>query len=244
MILAVLTAPALGLVGGLAAACFVKVHGIAFLGSPRSERVSHAHESPRTMLAPMAVLATLCAAIGLASPLLLPALARAAQSWTHLPVDALAAPAGMAARSTLGISLVAAGLLVLVGLLVLWRRWAGKPARRSETWGCGYSAPTARMQYTGSALSASLVEFFSFAVFPRLERLRPRGAFPRRAVLRTTVPDTILDLAILPAIHRWTGIAARLRALYRSRVRVQVLLVLATLLALLAFRFVSFFGGR
>jgi formate hydrogenlyase subunit 3/multisubunit Na+/H+ antiporter MnhD subunit len=237
MILAVLTAPALGLLGGLAAACFVKVHGIAFLGSPRSERVSHAHESPRTMLVPMAVLAAICAAVGLGSPLLLPALARAAQSWTHLPVDALAAPDGMAARSTLRISLVAAGLLVLMALLVLWRRWAGKPSRRSETWSCGYSAPTARMQYTGSSLSTSLVELFSFAVFPRLERLRPRGPFPRRAVLRTTVPDTILDLIILPAISRLTGVAARLRALYRGRVRVQVLLVLATLVVLLALRF-------
>ena len=93
------------------------------------------------------------------------------------------------------------------------------------------------MQYTGSSLSTSLVELFSFAVFPRLERLRPRGPFPRRAVLRTTVPETVLDLIILPAVNRCTGVAARLRALYRGYVRVQVLLVLATLVVLLALRF-------
>ena len=38
---AALAAPALALIGALAVACFVKVYGTVFLGTPRSE---HAHE--------------------------------------------------------------------------------------------------------------------------------------------------------------------------------------------------------
>lgn len=44
--IAVLSAPILALIGGLALACFVKVFGIAFLGEPRSTGAEHAHEAP------------------------------------------------------------------------------------------------------------------------------------------------------------------------------------------------------
>ncbi len=49
-----LGAPVLALVGGLAAACFAKVVGVAFLGSPRSAHARHAHEASPSMLAAMA----------------------------------------------------------------------------------------------------------------------------------------------------------------------------------------------
>ena len=44
----------------------MKVVGVVFLGSPRSAHARAAHEAPRTMLAPMAILAGACVAIGLA----------------------------------------------------------------------------------------------------------------------------------------------------------------------------------
>src|SRR5208337_2773927 len=50
--IAAFAAPALALIGALAVACFVKVFATVFLGSPRSECVVHAHESPWSMLGP------------------------------------------------------------------------------------------------------------------------------------------------------------------------------------------------
>ena len=65
---AVVAAPVLAMIGALALACFVKVYGIAFLGSsrrPDSGRLSGGvRESPVSMLAPMSVLALCCALIG------------------------------------------------------------------------------------------------------------------------------------------------------------------------------------
>ena len=55
----------MGLISGLAAACFAKAFGIVFLGSPRSEEAGEAREVARPMRAAMAVLALLCIAIGL-----------------------------------------------------------------------------------------------------------------------------------------------------------------------------------
>ena len=54
----------MGLISGLAAACFAKAFGIVFLGSPRTAEAGTAHEAAPPMRAAMAVLALLCVAIG------------------------------------------------------------------------------------------------------------------------------------------------------------------------------------
>ena len=55
----------LALIGGLAAACFVKVFGVAFLGRPRSTEAEHAVEVPVPMRGGMALLAAACLLIGI-----------------------------------------------------------------------------------------------------------------------------------------------------------------------------------
>ena len=55
----------LALIGGLAAACFVKVFGVAFLGRPRSREAEHAQEAPLAMRAGMSLLAAACLWIGI-----------------------------------------------------------------------------------------------------------------------------------------------------------------------------------
>jgi len=57
---ALLTVGLFALTGGLAAFAFVRLTGIALLGSPRSDVARHAHESSPWMLGPMTVLAVLC----------------------------------------------------------------------------------------------------------------------------------------------------------------------------------------
>ena len=235
---AVLAVPALGLVGGLAAACFVKVHGAVFLGNPRSGAAQRAHEAPAAMLLPMAVLAAACAAIGLAPAAVLPLLERAAAEWSGLPAAALAATAADAAVSANRVSLAALALLLAIAALWLLRRVRlGRPQPQAETWGCGFTAPTARMQYTGSSFAEMLVQRFLWAFRPHVELEPPRGLFPRRAAFASEVPDTVLDRWLLPALRTGEWIAARLRALVPAAVHFQAVLVLATLVVLLVWRF-------
>jgi hydrogenase-4 component B len=229
---AALAAPALALVGGLAAACFAKVHGVVFLGSARSDRATRAHEAPRAMLAPMAALAAACAAIGLFPAAALPALRRGAAAWSQLAPAALAPPSERAAEAAGTITLAAAALLAAVAAVALWRRRARGPV--AETWGCGYAAPTARMQYTGSSFAQMLTLRFGWAFFPRARVEPPRGPFPASAAFSSHVPDTVLDVMLLPATRLATGAGERVRRLQRDKVQGQALLVVVALLGLLA----------
>jgi hydrogenase-4 component B len=233
--------PVLALVGGLAAACFAKVVGVVFLGAARSTHAERAHEAPGAMLAPMAALAAACVVIGLAPTAVLPPLARAAAAWSRLDAGLLAGPAARAASGAWRVSLIAAALLLLAaGVAALRRRRlaAAAPAPEVETWGCAFVAPTARMQYTGSSLAELLLRRFSWAIFPRGAPPRLEGPFPGAAAFRTHVPDTVLDLAILPVARAYGWLATRARLLYLRRIQFQMLLVLMTLVAVLAWGFV------
>ena len=234
-------APVLALVGGLAAACFAKVVGVVFLGSPRSGHAAHAHEAPRSMLAPMGLLAVLCAAIGLFPFAVLPPLGAAAADWARVDPSLLAAASERAASGAAGVGAVAAALLLAAAALALLRRrrLAAHPALAPvETWGCGFAAPTARMQYTGSSFAALLLKRFSWAVPRRGEIPAPEGPFPRTERFRTEVPDAVLDLFLVPVARAYAWVAVSARLLYLRRIQFQMLLVLTALVALLAWGFV------
>ncbi len=66
-----LMAGVLALIGGLAAACFAKVYGVAFLGRPRSREAENAREVPWSMQAGMVMLAAACVIIGIAPGIVL-----------------------------------------------------------------------------------------------------------------------------------------------------------------------------
>jgi len=234
---AALAAPALALVGGLAAACFAKVHGTVFLGVPRSESARKAHESPAAMLLPMAALALACAAIGLLPAAVLPALRRGAAAWARLAPEALGEPSARAMSAASRISVAAAALILLAGAIAVWRRPRAR-GPETETWGCGFTAPTPRMQYTGSSFAEMLTLRFGWAFFPHARAVPPRGPFPRQGSFSSHVPDTVLDVALVWVVRRTSQTAERLRRLHSGQVQGQALLVALALLALFAWRFI------
>jgi hypothetical protein len=94
------------------------------------------------------------------------------------------------------------------------------------------------MQYTGSSFAELLLRTFSWTIFPRVTRPRIDGPFPAEGAFGTHVPDTVLDLLLLPAARGYQWLATRTRLLYLRRMQVQILLVLATLVAALVWGFV------
>jgi len=173
----VLAAAGLAFVGGVSALATTRAFGIVFLGSPRDATVPVGDEPPGSMLVPMLCHAGLAIALGVWPQLAIDLLASSLALFpfgTPASVDAALAPL----RSLVWASRILAILLLAVGF-VRWRQ--GLAARRSPTWGCGYSAASPRMQYTGSSFVEHFARIFE-ACMPVLRRERiPSEIFPQTA---------------------------------------------------------------
>ncbi|MEI6208295.1 MAG: proton-conducting transporter membrane subunit [Desulfuromonadales bacterium] len=228
-----LAAPALAIVGGLAVACFVKVYGIIFLGAPRTEEHAAQHEAGWQMLLPMALLAQLCAIIGLAPALFGEILQRA--SLTALPVSASPVEKILSALVPLPmVTYLGVALLVLLALLSLWykRRLAAAPSGTAVTWGCGYQRPVARMQYSASSFAQMLTGLFAFLLRPQEHKSAITGIFPGHTVFKSHVPEAVLELVYIPALERLSERFAGIRKLQNGILQQYILYTLITLILL------------
>jgi hydrogenase-4 component B len=209
--LAVLAAPALALIGGLALACFVKVFGVTFLGEPRSAAAAAvAHDAAPSMRWPMAALLGACAWIGLLPATLAPLLQAAAATWAPL-AGAVSLVAPLAPLPLVGAA--GWGLLLLFILLGGWLRGRTRHAPRDvSTWGCGYLAPTPRMQYSASSFADLLVSQFRFGLWTERHGGKVRGLFPIAGAFASHTPDAVLDRALLPGFRKLAQGCCWLRA--------------------------------
>jgi hydrogenase-4 component B len=229
-------APALALIGALAVACFVKVHGSVFLGTARSEHAHHAHEAPAVMLGPMGVLVGCCLLIGLAPALLAPILDEAVLAWAPGVEDSglrLVTLAPLGWITVLGLVLIAGLLAASVALGLRLRSHA---VEKGATWGCGYVAPTPRMQYTSSSFADMLVGLFRWALRPRTHQPESLPLFPQKTAFHSEVPDTVLDEAVLPVFRFGAWLFSRFRVFQQGSIQTYLLYIFIALIALLLWR--------
>ncbi len=233
---AAFVAAALALIGALAAACFVKVYGAVFLGTARSQHARHAHESPPTMIAAMSVLVACCFYIGLAPRTIAPVLGRGIAAWAPDLIDPTSQIVFLAPLNwitAMGLVLIAA--LSIGGLLMMLRLRQGG-VEKSGTWGCGYSAPTPRIQYTSSSFAQMLVSLFAWALRPRIHQPQDMPLFPRHAVFHSEVADTVLDKAVLPTFRIGAWLFSHFRVFQQGSIQTYLLYIFIALITLLLWR--------
>ncbi len=175
---------ALALIGGIVALAFAKLYGTVFLGSPRSHEVAEAAEVDNFRLAAMALPLAGILFVGLFPATAATIVTRAAGFFVRTPAsvsDWLLAPALTAVGRT-------AWLLIAVVAALAWLRHRALRARKvtqGPTWGCGFTAPNVRMQYTGESFSEGLQ-----SIMPSLTRQDGEG-------------DAVVKSEIFPSAHRF-----------------------------------------
>jgi len=175
----VCAAALLAFVGAVSALSIVRAFGVAFLGAPRDASVKVAGPTPRSMTASMLVHAAAVVLVG-AFPVASLAIATVPAALFSAPAAAAANEGGLvalltpvqtAAQALLALSVVIGG----VGWLL------GRRSRKHVTWGCGYTAPNTRMQYSASSFSAQFAAVFD-GFLPQLRRERlSKDVFPAQA---------------------------------------------------------------
>ena len=239
-VFAIAVVAALALIGGLATACFVKAFGIMFVGQPRSDAARNVHEPGAAMRGAMMVSALLCVTIGLwpAGAVRLVASATAdlmgARDGGFPPLP----PLGAITRAALALGTLVA-LLALLRAALLRRR----VVRSAATWGCGYEAPTARMQYTAESFARPLLEPFAPLIGARLDRQGPEGPFPAFARYERHVGDMAGERFLIPAYQRVLRLFSHVRGLQHGRIQLYLAYILVTLVVLLVWQ-LSALGGR
>ncbi|MDD5214204.1 MAG: hydrogenase 4 subunit B [Methylococcales bacterium] len=174
------SAAALALTAALAAACFVKVFGLIFLGVPRSRHAEKAKEIDNIgMLAAPAMLAGLCFFFGIFPSVILDLLGGvtnhildAALPQTSVLTPLWLAPVSMQQASYSPLLILVS---VLITALILFLALHGKgatKARIAPTWDCGFGALSPRMQYTSSAFTMPLRRIFAtvFLIDEKIEK--------------------------------------------------------------------------
>ncbi len=238
-----IAAALLALTGALAAAAFVKVYGVAFLGKARERRAAHAREVPRGMLAGMGLLALLCLLLGVLPTTVIDVLSAVPELLLGYT------PPSMTAHGWLWLTPVSADVasysapLVIGAIAVtsligrLWLRRRANPARRGAPWDCGFGPLNSRMQYTSTAFAQPIRRVFG-PVWKIQEQVDVTRA-PAPATLVTAIRHQlhVLDwswIRLYEPIGRLVLAGARrIGRLHSGRIRTYLLYSFATLLLLL-----------
>ena len=156
----------LALIGGLAAACFVKTFGMAFLGRPRSAGAEHAQEAPLGMRVGLGLLAAGCICIGILPGLLLRPLVSLAQ---------VLIPGAGVPEETLSIARV----IPWIAAIILGTGAASRPIQAPRKNGSNVGVRPSRAFEPHAVHLHSFLETNSFCLCPSLQARSQSRATPR-----------------------------------------------------------------
>ncbi|MDR3372821.1 MAG: hydrogenase 4 subunit B [Ancalomicrobiaceae bacterium] len=231
----------LALAAALAAAAYVRVFGIAFLGRPRSDAARNAVEVDRFSLIAMGTLGVLCLLTGVLPGLVIDALG---------PLVSQLIGTAMANQSQLGWLAIAPiaesrssydGLLVFLFITTsalmaaaIIHRFASDVSRIAPPWDCGFPDPDSATQYTPESFAQPVRRVFSglgFAASETVDMPRPGDQRPARFELR--LKDLVWDYGYQPVVSTVFTIADILNRLQFLTIRQYLSLVFAALVFLL-----------
>lgn len=146
----------LALIGGIILLAFTKLYGVVFLGTPRSKLVDKAEEVDLNRIIGSAIPVAGILIIGIAPYFFTGGIFTIAGDL--LGVRYAQIYHSQLSPQIFNIAIAATILVVSVALLLYYRKYKlkDKTVSSSPVWGCGFTAPTSKMQYTGESYSEGL----------------------------------------------------------------------------------------
>lgn len=204
ILLFVLSLAGLSIIGGLSVLTFTKTFGVIFLGQPRTELEHKPHEVSKLMLLPQYLIIVIMVSVALIPQFYMRIIGNALMSITFLSADMNIITGYM--NTIRGISLYSLILIGIAAATWLVRSIVMKQRiqRTDATWGCGYTAPTSRIQYTGKSFSKPLGKIFNLWLIENkhFEELNPGEIFPEKRTYFSHYHDFFERKLIDPIVSR------------------------------------------
>ncbi|OGW21057.1 MAG: hydrogenase 4 subunit B [Nitrospirae bacterium GWB2_47_37] len=233
----------LALTGALAAACFVKVFGVVFLGHSRGHHNQNIHEVDWSMRAGMMMASLTCLALGVLPTFFI--------EWTDVLSESLVGAklsASAAAGGWLWLTPIAperasySGIIVFLGILaaygivyVVLHVNPGK-IHRGAIWDCGFEKLTPRMQYNATSFAMPIRRIFGFLFLIKEDvqiKKAPHPAFPKRLHYFLRVRDRFWFWIYMPFTAAVFWIARKAGRFQQGRIQTYLIYSFLTLIVLL-----------
>jgi len=242
MLLLIVALFGLVLIGGLAIFCFTKAFGAVFLGVQRQRPLIGPKESSLQKLIPMYMVVGAILTIGIFPQVFISVLNLPVGQFTgHLGASADAVqPHSIQVLNHLGF--YSGALLLIVAAIFLYRsrRQQVSVCSYSATWGCGYVAPTAKMQYTAS----SFIRNYRKLAEPLLSLQKFKkdvvGVFPVKAGHTIHPQDKVEELLINWPLHKFRVFMFKLSFLQNGRLQFYILYGMAFIMLLVGVPFIIY----
>ncbi len=236
----------LALTGALAAACFVKVYGVTFLGHWRGHHKKHIHDTGWPMRVAMIMAGTACLGLGVLPTLAIgwldtvPAMlvkGRIAPSagkfgWMWL------APISFNRASYSG-PIVLAGIVLLIILVYAVLHLKNRTTRRAPIWDCGFKKLTPRMQYNATSFAMPIRRIFGYLFdireSSRIDGFHGHRELPESIHYHLRVRDRLWGLIYKPLITAAFAISRGLGKFQHGRIQVYLLYSFLTIIVLMVF---------
>jgi formate hydrogenlyase subunit 3/multisubunit Na+/H+ antiporter MnhD subunit len=197
---------ALVLIGGLALISFTKAFGIVFLGKSREHlHVDETIDNKKGVL-PLYLIVSAMLAIGLFPFLISNLLLKTAGLFYSVPETFSLDYMSKTLSNTWVIGLYSIGFIAITTLIFYVRKLITKnrPLTNYETWGCSYTAPVEKAQYTGGSYVRTFGDLFGFVVnerksFPKISKM---NLYPTRRKFSSQYIDIWEKYLILPPL-KW-----------------------------------------
>jgi hydrogenase-4 component B len=183
----------LAFVGAVSALSITRAYGVMFMGNSRDDSLPPGQDPSNWMLAPLLIHTAGTVLLGLTPVLGLALVAAPTRLFLMAVPEAVSAQVMQQVHEVLArVSLISAGVAGLIVLAWLLRRALRRDVPASgPTWGCGYTAASARVQYTASSFSKDFAHNYQGVMLLLKRQKAPTGYFPTDAYVVTDCVDAV-----------------------------------------------------
>ena len=216
---------ALVLIGGLALLCFTKAFGIVFLGNPRQKFHHEVKEVPFFQLLPLYLIALFIVLIGIFPRVFMNLLFQPVHLLAGILPDTEVSFPGKMADILQTVTWGVWSFILITLLIFTIRKFVThkRKAAVGPTWGCGYVAPTERLQYTAGSFVRPYSKLFRSFLLSSKNEEEIEGIFPSGGSYKTHAYDRIEKYLIDNPITAFKSLLGRFLFLQNGRLQFYIL---------------------